>query len=106
EPGTEVLSGSFVTAGQGWYRAERIGADSYANQVTAEARQFSLVRSELRRGTDRILGMVTWLILPTAVLLIISQLASNTSLPGAIRGTVAGVGSMIPEGLVLLTSIA
>jgi cation-transporting ATPase E len=101
-----VLSGSFVTAGQGWYRADKIGPDSYANQIAAEARQFSLVRSELRRGTDRILGIVTWLIVPTATLLIVSQMSSNESLPDAIRGTVAGIGSMVPEGLVLLTSIA
>ncbi len=105
-PDTEVLSGSFVTAGLGWYRADKVGPDSYANQITAEARQFSLVHSELRRGTDRILGMVTWLILPTAVLLIYSQMRSNESLAGAIRGTVAGVGAMVPEGLVLLTSVA
>jgi cation-transporting P-type ATPase E len=107
-PGDEVLSGSFVTAGQGWYRADRIGAESYANQLASEARRFSLVRSELRRGTDRILGMVTWLIIPTAILLIFSQLAESTddSVGDAIRGTVAGVGSMIPEGLVLLTSVA
>jgi cation-transporting ATPase E len=105
-PGARVLSGSFVTAGRGWYRADRVGPDSYANQITAEARRFSLVRSELRRGTDRILGMVTWAIVPTAILLVVSQMRSNESLPGAIRGTVAGVGAMIPEGLVLLTSIA
>jgi cation-transporting ATPase E len=104
--GDEVLSGSFVTAGQGWYRADKVGPESYANQIASEARQFSLVRSELRRGTDRILGLVTWAILPTAALLIVSQLRSNASLADAIRGTVAGVGSMIPEGLVLLTSIA
>jgi cation-transporting P-type ATPase E len=105
-PGTRVLSGSFVTAGQGWYRADRVGPDSYANQITAEARRFSLVRSELRRGTDRILGLVTWAIVPTASLLVVSQMRSQESLAGAIRGTVAGVGAMIPEGLVLLTSIA
>src|SRR5918994_649668 len=105
--GHEVLSGSFVTAGQGWYRADRIGAESYANQLAAEARRFSLVRSELRRGTDRILKMVTWLIVPTATLLIASQLrTSDNSIADAIRGSVAGVGSMIPEGLVLLTSVA
>jgi cation-transporting ATPase E len=107
-PGDEVLSGSFVTAGQGWYRADRIGVESYANQLAVEARRFSLVRSELRRGTDRILRIVTWLMIPTAVLLVASQLAESNddSIADAIRGSVAGVGSMIPEGLVLLTSVA
>jgi cation-transporting P-type ATPase E len=107
-PGDEVLSGSFVTAGEGWCRADRIGAESYANQLAVEARRFSLVRSELRRGTDRILRMITWLIIPIAILLIVSQLSESTddSVGDAIRGTVAGVGSMVPEGLVLLTSVA
>ena len=101
-----VLSGSFVTAGGGLYLADRVGAESYANQVAAEARRFSLVRSELRRGTDQILGYVTWLILPTAILLVTGQLRTNSSLHDALRGSVAGVGAMVPEGLVLLTSIA
>src|SRR5690606_10288125 len=106
EEGDRVLSGSFVTAGQGWYRVEAVGADSYANRLASEARRFSLVRSELRQGTDRILRYVTWLIIPTAALLITSQLLSHASLPNAIRGSVAGIGSMVPEGLVLLTSLA
>ena len=105
-PGDEVMSGSFVTAGRGWYRADKVGADAYANTLASEARRFSLVRSELRQGTDFILRLVTWLIVPVAALLIYSQLRSDESLNNSIRGTVAGVGSMIPEGLVLLTSLA
>ncbi|HEX6417046.1 MAG TPA: HAD-IC family P-type ATPase [Acidimicrobiales bacterium] len=105
-PGDSVLSGSFVTAGHGWYRADGVGPASYANQIAAAARRFSLVRSELRRGTDRILALVTWAIVPTATLLVISQMGAHRSLPGAVRGTVAGVVAMVPEGLVLLTSIA
>ncbi|MFP3900645.1 MAG: HAD-IC family P-type ATPase, partial [Acidimicrobiia bacterium] len=104
--GDRVLSGSFVTAGGGWYRTGAVGVESYANRLASEARRFSLVRSELRRGTDVILRYVTWLIVPTAALLIASQLRTDVSLPGAIRGSVAGIGSMIPEGLVLLTSVA
>jgi cation-transporting ATPase E len=105
-PGDEVLSGSFVAAGHGWYRADKVGADAYAHALTAEARQFSLVGSELRRGTDWILRLVTWLIIPTAALLITSQMRANASVADAIRGSVAGTGAMIPEGLVLLTSLA
>jgi cation-transporting ATPase E len=105
-PGDQVLSGSFVASGHGWYRADKVGADAYAHALTAEARQFSLVGSELRQGTDWILRLVTWLIIPTAALLIASQMVSNESWPSAVRGSVAGVGAMVPEGLVLLTSLA
>jgi cation-transporting ATPase E len=105
-PGDGVMSGSFVAAGHGWYRADKVGADAYAHALAAEARQFSLVGSELRQGTDWILRLVTWLIVPTAALLIASQMVSHASVADAIRGSVAGTGAMIPEGLVLLTSLA
>jgi len=48
--GDEVLSGSFVAAGSGSYQATRVGADGYASRLAAEARQFTMVRSELRNG--------------------------------------------------------
>jgi magnesium-transporting ATPase (P-type) len=105
--GAEVLSGSIVVAGHCWYRATRVGADSYARRLTDDARRFSLVRSELGAGIDRVLRLVTWAIVPAAVLLVSSQLATgNGNVADALRGSVAGVGSMIPEGLVLLTSVA
>jgi len=106
EPGDEVLSGSFVSAGSGWSRAVRVGSDAYAARLAHQARRFTLVRSDLRAGVDRILQLVTWVIVPVAVLLVSTQLITNPSVPDAIRGSVAGVGSMVPEGLVLLASIA
>ena len=57
-PGDEVLSGSFVAAGAGRYRATRVGADAYAMKLAQEARLFSLVQSELRDGINRIIGLV------------------------------------------------
>ncbi len=104
--GDEVMSGSFVSAGSGWSRAVRVGPDAYAARLARQARRFTLVRSDLRAGIDRILQLVTWVILPTAVLLVSTQLINNPSIPDAIRGSVAGVGSMVPEGLVLLASVA
>jgi cation-transporting ATPase E len=103
--GADVRSGSFVTAGRGWYRADQVGAEAYANKLAAEARQFSLVQSELRQGIDRILGWISWLIVPVATLLVLSQSRDGLTRDG-IRGSVAGIGAMIPEGLVLLTSVA
>lgn len=102
--GAEVLAGSFVSAGRGRYRATRVGKASYARRLTAEARRFQLVRSELMLGINRILRIVTWVVLPTALLLVISQLRAAPSLADAIRGSVAGVITLVPEGLVLLTS--
>ncbi|HEY3212653.1 MAG TPA: cation-translocating P-type ATPase [Actinomycetota bacterium] len=105
-PGDEVLSGSFVAAGSGRFRATRVGANAYAAQLAEQGRRFSLTRSELRSGIDQILRIVTWLLIPTAALLVVSQLRSNASLRGAILGSVAGTVAMVPEGLVLLTSVA
>ncbi len=106
QAGDEVLSGSFVAGGSAFVRAVRIGTDAYAARFRDEAQRFSLVRSELRSGIDLILRYVTFLMIPAAALLVGSQIVSNESVPDAVRGSVAGVGSMIPEGLVLLTSVA
>ena len=103
--GDEVLSGSFAAAGQGWYRATRVGEEAYAERIASAARRFSLARSDLRAGIDRILRGVSFVMVPTAALLVWSQLIHNNDLADALRGSVAGVGSMVPEGLVLLTSV-
>ena len=105
-PGDETLSGSFVAAGSGRYRATRVGADAYAVRLAEAARRFTLTRSELRSGIDTILRIVTWLLVPTATLLLISQLRAAASVSDALRGSVAATVAMIPEGLVLLTSVA
>lgn len=105
--GDELLSGSFVVAGTGRFQAVRIGPDAYARKLAAEARRFTVVHSELVAGINRILRYVTWAIFPTAALLLYSQFAINDEgWREAMTGTVAGVVGMVPEGLVLLTSIA
>ena len=104
--GDEVLSGSFVVAGHGRFEATRVGPDAYADRLASEAKRFSLVRSELRSGIDQILRLVTWAMLPTAAVLVASQLGSHDDVAEAIRSSVAGIAAMVPEGLVLLTSVA
>jgi cation-transporting ATPase E len=106
EPGDRVLSGSFVAAGAGQYRASRVGRDAYASRLIEDARRFTLTRSELRQGIDRILLYVTIAIIPTATLLFISQLRAQADRGHALSSAVAGTVAMIPEGLVLLTSLA
>jgi cation-transporting P-type ATPase E len=105
-PGEEILSGSFVVAGGGSYRATRIGRDAQAARLAERARRFTLARSELRAGIDRIITMVTWVLVPTAALLFASQIiAQHQDLRSGLRGAVAGSVAMVPEGLVLLTSV-
>lgn len=102
--GDLLLAGSFVSSGHGVYVATRVGEASYARRLTFEARRFQMVRSELTRGINSILRVVTWLIVPTGALLVVSQLRAGPSLAEAVRGSVAGLITLVPEGLVLLTS--
>jgi cation-transporting ATPase E len=106
ELGDAVSSGSFVAAGAGRYRATAVGSEAYAARLAADARRFTLTRSELRSGIDRILVYVTWAIVPTATLLAWSQWRAHDGWRRAAAGAVAGTVAMVPEGLVLLTSIA
>ncbi|MEV5575613.1 cation-translocating P-type ATPase [Spirillospora sp. NPDC052269] len=105
-PGDELKSGSFVVAGSGSFTAAHVGGDAYAARLTEEASRFTLTRSELMDGINRFLKYVTWLIIPTAILLFVSQFRSAGGVSNAVTGAVAGVVTMIPEGLVLMTSIA
>ncbi|WP_249353331.1 HAD-IC family P-type ATPase [Rhodococcus sp. Q] len=107
QPGDQVLSGSFVASGSGAYRATKVGRDAYAAQLAAEASKFTLVHSELRSGVDRILKVITYMMIPAGALIIYNQLfVSEQDLGGALNGMVAALVPMVPEGLVLMTSLA
>ena len=102
--GTEVLSGSFVVVGAGRFQATRVGNDAYATKLALEARRFALTRSELMDGINRILRIVTWIIFPVGGALLWSQI--DDGVRDALLSMVAGIVGMVPQGLVLLTSIA
>ncbi|MGW0330412.1 HAD-IC family P-type ATPase [Streptomyces sp. NPDC003011] len=107
QPGDPVMSGSFVVAGGGAFQATKVGREAYAVQLAEEASRFTLVHSELRSGISTILKYVTWMMVPTAIGLIISQLfVKDNDLKDSIARTVGGIVPMVPEGLVLLTSVA
>ena len=105
-PGDGVMSGSFVSAGTGWYRATAIGADAYAARLSEEARRFKLAGSELRGGVNAVLRRLTWIIPLATVLLLGRLLATEDRWQEALQGTVAAAVAMVPDGLVLLTSLA
>lgn len=114
EDGDRLLSGSAVVAGQASYRLTRVGEESYAQRITAEAKNFSLVGSELRDAINRILVVISWIIVPIALLLFWSQIRNVGGFQvafteglwrDAMVQAVAGIVGMVPEGLVLLTSV-
>jgi cation-transporting ATPase E len=105
--GAPAMSGSFVVAGSGLYQATRVGKDSFAAGLTEQAKKFHLTNSELRDAINSFIRVVSFLLIPVGLLLLWSQLVrADLPVDEAIRGTIAGVVTMVPEGLVLLTSIA
>jgi len=104
--GDRLLSGSFVVAGSGDYQATGVGAEAYAAKLAAQARRFTVVRSELVAGINQILRYVTWAIPLVAALLVVSQLHTHQSVREGATSTVAALVGMVPQGLVLLTSVA
>ncbi len=105
--GDQAMSGSFVVAGSGVYRATRVGAESFAGRLTEQAKDFNLTNSELRTAINGFIRAISFLLIPVGVLLLWSQFVrADLPFDEAVRGTIAGVVTMVPEGLVLLTSIA
>lgn len=106
-PGDAVMSGSFVVAGTGAYRATKVGPDAYAAKLAEEASKFTLVKSELRHGINRILQFITYLLVPAGLLTIYTQLfTTHAGWRQSVLRMVGALVPMVPEGLVLLTSIA
>jgi cation-transporting P-type ATPase E len=102
-----LLSGSFVVAGRGLMRATAVGDDAYAARLAKQARAFQRPRSELERGINSILRVVTWLIIPAAVGLFLAQrYGQGDTVHESLLGTVAGVVALVPQGLVLFLSMA
>jgi cation-transporting P-type ATPase E len=107
DPGDQVMSGSFVVAGSGAYRATKVGREAYAAKLAEEASKYTLVNSELRNGINKILQFITYLLIPAGLLTIYTQLfTTDVGWRRAVLAMVGALVPMVPEGLVLMTSIA
>ncbi|BBZ77657.1 magnesium-transporting ATPase [Mycolicibacterium anyangense] len=105
--GAAVMSGSFVVAGTGAYRATKVGREAYAARLAEEASKFTLVKSELRSGINKILQFITYLLWPAGLLTIYTQLfTTGVGWRESVLRMVGALVPMVPEGLVLMTSIA
>ncbi|WP_172192563.1 HAD-IC family P-type ATPase [Actinomyces faecalis] len=113
-PDDAVMSGTTVTAGTALVRTTAVGADAYAHRLATQARRYSLVVSELQAGTNRILHWISWVIVPVGLLVVWSQMRLSGGVGASVASGewkvalvagVAGVVGMVPQGLVLLTSV-
>ena len=103
----KIMSGSIVTSGNAYAKVISVGKDNYASNLIKEATSIKDNSSYLQNTINKILKIITFMIVPVGLLLFISQyFYSGQTYNEAILSTVAGIIGMIPEGLVLLTSIA
>ncbi|MGO4587510.1 HAD-IC family P-type ATPase [Paenarthrobacter sp. 2TAF44] len=113
--GDVLLAGSLVFTGSCHTRVFRVGHETFANRLAADAKRFSLVSSEIRTGINRVLRVLAWVVLPVTLLVLNSQLLQQGGWEAALASgawaqsavsTVASTIAMIPLGLVLMTSVA
>lgn len=106
-PGDKLLSGSFLVAGTGTAKVEHVGDENYAVELSKKAKTKKRATSEMQRTIKRIIKVLGVLIIPVGILLYRSQInVEGATFSDSLVSTVAGVIGMIPEGLVLLTSIS
>lgn len=112
--GEQVYSGATAVSGMALVKVNAVGSHSYAATLTAQAKVYKKTVSDLNKGINTILKFMTFLVVPLCVLLILSQIhtvggwhaaLSTGEWRQAVVSAVAGVVGMIPEGLVLLTSL-
>ena len=114
QAGEQVYSGATAVSGMALVKVNAVGSHSYAATLTAQAKVYKKTVSDLNKGINTILKFMTFLVVPLCILLILSQIHTvggwGTALSTgewrqAVVSAVAGVVGMIPEGLVLLTSL-
>ncbi|MDL2293935.1 HAD-IC family P-type ATPase, partial [Ruminococcaceae bacterium OttesenSCG-928-D13] len=104
-PGDAVFSGSFVAAGHGTVRVTAVGGQSYAGQLSVQAKQEKKQTAPLMRTLNTIIKVLGIAIVPVGLLLFYTQYTSSGDLVASVLGATAAMVGMIPEGLILLTGV-
>ncbi len=103
--GDHLYSGSFLVGGTCKAQVEHVGKDNYASRIAASARYMKKPNSEIMTWMDRIIKITGFSILPIGILMFHKQIEVGQAFRDSVVGTVAALIGMIPEGLVLLTSV-
>jgi P-type E1-E2 ATPase len=106
QAGDPLLSGSFCVAGEGLYRAEKVGTAAYAHRLAGEARSYRYQASPLQVSINRLLTILTAAAIVLCCTYLAVYLAGSLELRAMVKMTAATVTSMIPQGLVLMTTLA
>ncbi len=103
----ELMSGSFIVAGSAYAKVIRVGNDNYSTQLVQKAKNKNRAASIMKKSIEKVIKVLSVVIIPVGIVLFFSQMvAFPNDINSAIVKTVAGVVGMIPEGLVLLTSVS
>ena len=103
--GDRLLSGSYIVSGKCFAKVEHIGKENYVAKISQEAKKKRKVNSEIMNSLNKIIKILSFIIIPVGILLFFNQVdLEGNDLKTAIVSTVAALIGMIPEGLVLLTS--
>lgn len=103
--GDTILSGSFIVSGSCYAKVEHIGSDNYISKISSEAKYEKKVDSVIMNSFEKMLKVLSVIIVPVGILLFINQLhVTNNDITSSIFNTVGALIGMIPEGLLLLTS--
>ena len=106
EPGQQLLSGSFCVAGEGSYRADRVGKESFAQSTSAEARSYRYTPSPLTKTINLLIQLLTYAAVGLCLIYMVLYLLGKTTQPDLIQNMAATITSMVPQGLVLTATIS
>ena len=104
-PGEEIRSGSFAVEGTGAYLVSAVGGDSYVGRLVGEVREFRHPRSPLELAINRLLYVLVAAMVPLGLMLITVLWKQDVGVRHAVNTAVAGMVTLVPEGLVLLVSV-
>jgi cation-transporting P-type ATPase E len=106
EPGQKLLSGSFCVAGEGSYRADRVGTEAFAQSTSAEAKSYRYTPSPLTKTINLLIQLLTYTAVGLCLIYVVLYLLGNTTQSDLIQNMAATITSMVPQGLVLTATIS
>ena len=104
--GQELLAGATLTGGSALVQVIRVGSQTYSNKLVSQVRKFTKVSSEIRNSLDKVVLWVSWALVPLILIVVYGQLQASSNWQDALVRSIASVISMVPQGLVLISSIA